>query len=940
MKKNKRIFTTICLLTCMLMTLVLFGCNNTGKGDKKNYDNIVPEIMYVDDVYEVTAEETIKNIISADESIIRIENNKLIACAAGEVTITIEVGSQKLERKIIVNSGLSTNIPNQLVCNTRHRLIVKYQNDVITDYEVSIENNNIITFQKGGLISQKLGKTKITISYKEFVKVYEVEVIDELKIKLEPVMKKGQTQKIECTNAQNIKMNDAVLTSSNPEVVKVISLTQIEALSVGTSTLTLKWNGEECQVEITVIMNFTYQYKKALAVEGVSNFNVLIDDNQQFEDYELISSDSSVVEVINKHEIKGVKEGMAKLTVNLKGYYQEEIEVYVTSMTLKAQTTMKRGGKQQLNVVFSVGNFTENCIFDVENENILVVSETGKVEALLPGTTTIRVTTESGFTDSIEITVEDVIYSITFDISEEDKALMPKDYLEKYSGFSVDDLPITLPNLEKNTASFLGWKINDSSKDLDLEKMKFEIPVGTNYNVVLRAYWGLSRLDLSYETTQVLGINETIRIIVTPYMLPKTVDITKLVWSSDNETIAKVSNGVVTGIGEGSTLITVCCEDNDNIFASIGVTVKQGVSEMSELLRYFVDNAAAEIIAKNITVTGYQFVYEHRLLGSVTDYLFEPFEVNEDYLVPKGMGNRPGEVREKFYIVVHDTASSASTADGLAHAKYIVGGGGGTSWHYTVANDGIYHHIPDNEVAYHAGDGHSSASEYHLNPTGVKATDDKHPKVTITEDGYYALNGVKTTIVAPTNDGKILTTDSINDMGVRVVIQNGYYYMGNTYFNKEYLKIANYGGNMNGIGMETTVNKGSDIYYTWQKTAKLVAHLMKANNLTIDDVKPHHYFSGKPCPATMRSNGFWDKFIQLVQFEYNMITKYAGYTVTFKSNNPEYLNDLGRVIKQDEKTKSVSYTITVSKDGKSESITLWAAIPGSSQFSPIIDKGE
>ena len=177
-------------------------------------------------------------------------------------------------------------------------------------------------------------------------------------------------------------------------------------------------------------------------------------------------------------------------------------------------------------------------------------------------------------------------------------------------------------------------------------------------------------------------------------------------------------------------------------------------------------------------------------------------------------------------------------------------------------------------------------------------------------------------------------------MGVRVVIQNGYYYMGNTYFNKEYLKISNYGGNMNGIGMETAVNKGSDIYYTWQKTSKLVANLMKTNNLTIDDVKPHHYFSGKPCPATMRSNGFWGKFIELVQFEYDMITKYAGYTVTFKSNDPEYVNNLGRVIKQDVKTRSVSYTITVSKDGKSESITLWTTIPGSSQFAPIVDKGE
>ena len=937
MRINKKLFSILCLSFLFICVVTLASCGKKEKDDK--YKNLVPTNMALGEVYEVKAEEAFE-MTSLNESIIKVDGNTLIACKMGEAEINIKINKETLTRKITVGEGMYVNIPSKMVCNTRHRLEVVLNNDTTTDYEVNVEDSSVITYQKGSLVSQKLGTTKITVTCDTYVREYTVEVIDMLSINLETTMRKGEIQTIECTNAQDKKMNDAVLTSSNPEVVKVISLSKIEAVSIGKATLTLRWNGEEQSVTVEVIMNFEYKYQKGLAVNGTSEFRVYMEGVTEFEDFTLVSSDSSVVEVVDKHHLKGLKEGKATITVKLNGYYEDKIEVNVVSMKLLGSEVMKRDGVQFLTVSFSPKGYNENFTFEVEDPTILKVNEKGRIDALKVGKSKVTVHTESGFTDSIEITVEDVFYSITFDINDEDKALMPADYLEKYSKFSIDDLPISLPLLTRNDASFLGWKINDSSSSLDLDKMKFEIPVGTNYDVVLTSNWGLSRLDLSYETNQVIGIGDTVKIIVTPYMVAKNIDVTKLVWSSDNETIATVSDGVVTGVGEGSTLISVYCEDNSNIYASIGVTIKQGVGKMSELLRYFVDNAAAEIIAKNITVTGYQFVYEHRLLGSVTDYLFEPFVVNENYLVPKGMGNRPGEVREKFYIVVHDTASSASTADGLAHAKYIVGGGGGTSWHYTVANDGIYHHIPDNEVAYHAGDGHSSKSEYRLIETGVKATDDKHPKVTITEDGYYALNGVKTTIEAPTNDGKILTTDSINDMGVRVVIQNGYYYMGNTYFNKEYLKISNYGGNMNGIGMETAVNKGSDIYYTWQKTAKLVANLMKTNNLTIDDVKPHHYFSGKPCPATMRSNGFWGKFIELVQFEYDMITKYAGYTVTFKSNDPEYVNNLGRVIKQDVKTRSVSYTITVSKDGKSESITLWTTIPGSSQFAPIVDKGE
>ena len=406
-----------------------------------------------------------------------------------------------------------------------------------------------------------------------------------------------------------------------------------------------------------------------------------------------------------------------------------------------------------------------------------------------------------------------------------------------------------------------------------------------------------------------------------------------MTWESENDNIATVENGVVTGVSDGFTLIKVKLTDYPKINTTIGVTVMSGLNELDDILQYFIDNAIDTIIAKNIVVTGYQFVYQHRLLSSVTNYLFEDFVVNNEvYPIPSTNSNRPGVVYPKYYITVHDTASSASSATAKAHAQYVLDGGGGTSWHYSVGNDGIYHQIPDNENAYHAGDG---GRPYQLYNSGIKATT-KYPIVTISTDGYYELNGEKSNVLAPRNDNnEILTTKDINDEGIRVVIQDGVYFIGNTYYNSTYHYIANAGGNNNSIGMETMVNQGSDLYYTWQKTAKLVAHLMQDNNLSIDDVKPHHFFSGKNCPETMRDNGLWPNFIKLVQFEYDMLTKYSDYTISFESHDLEYLNALGRVIKQDKYTKTVSYTITVSKNGVSKSVTLSTNIPGTIGLKPI-----
>ena len=74
-------------------------------------------------------------------------------------------------------------------------------------------------------------------------------------------------------------------------------------------------------------------------------------------------------------------------------------------------------------------------------------------------------------------------------------------------------------------------------------------------------------------------------------------------------------------------------------------------------------------------------------------------------LVDEGNPARPGIERKIKYVVIHETGNFARGADAKSHSTYLTENNTGTtSWHYTVDETSIYHHIPDTEVAWHAGD--------------------------------------------------------------------------------------------------------------------------------------------------------------------------------------------------------------------------------------------
>ncbi len=66
---------------------------------------------------------------------------------------------------------------------------------------------------------------------------------------------------------------------------------------------------------------------------------------------------------------------------------------------------------------------------------------------------------------------------------------------------------------------------------------------------------------------------------------------------------------------------------------------------------------------------------------------------------------RPQIEREIKWIVIHETDNRGSSAGALNHDTFLhTDDSQVNSWHYTVDDSVIYHHLPDNEVGWHAGD--------------------------------------------------------------------------------------------------------------------------------------------------------------------------------------------------------------------------------------------
>lgn len=150
--------------------------------------------------------------------------------------------------------------------------------------------------------------------------------------------------------------------------------------------------------------------------------------------------------------------------------------------------------------------------------------------------------------------------------------------------------------------------------------------------------------------------------------------------------------------------------------------------------------------------------------GSVNLYLFDGLNLDDkNYLInPETMKGKHSRLMPSIeFITVHDTANING---GLtAHGNYWLNTSHTTSIHFTVGDYGVIQSLDTRYAAHHAGDGDDV--KFAWEDTGVKANDDTNPDIDISADGYYAFNGQKTPIKAPTKNGQILDKSYFTELG-------------------------------------------------------------------------------------------------------------------------------------------------------------------------------
>ncbi|MDY0064632.1 MAG: Ig-like domain-containing protein, partial [Bacilli bacterium] len=433
----------------------------------------------------------------------------------------------------------------------------------------------------------------------------------------------------------------------------------------------------------------------------------------------------------------------------------------------------------------------------------------------------------------------------------------------------------------------------------------------------------VERIEARYEGNAVLKVGDNVQ-LETNYFGPDT-SVTLTYTSSNNEIATVSSDGLVSAVAPGTVLITIQYGD---IQAIVGFTVVSATTPLSDILQAFADANNGIVEDRTIVYIGSDdgsADYPHDIYNAASDYWSTVLPAVTANMLSTTAPNYDGRTMESLeFIVIHDTAGSGSTSTAWANSHWCTNPTNNiSSWHYTIGNDGIYQQLEDEMVGWHAGDGTEWGTTTTLYDTGVPYEGDR-PTVTLGTDGYFYINDKKTLVLAPSG------STAINTLGMVCFIgDNGNYVIPTTHVTSGYGQvIAARGGNLNGIGIETAVNMGSDVYLTWQMTAKFVAELLVKHDLTPDRVWFHNNFSNKPCPRSMITSEHVDEFLEMVYMEYEILKNFADYTITFTSSNPDIIDNSGRIVAAPDYTTNVTYTVTVEKSGVQESITLNTLVVG------------
>lgn len=412
-------------------------------------------------------------------------------------------------------------------------------------------------------------------------------------------------------------------TSSKQSVATITNSGLVSAIAEGQSTITASAGGKSATCLVTVskgvvaVTSVSLNKTELSLTKGQSETltATVKPDDATDKTVAWASSDSAIATVDASGKVTAVAGGNAVITAkagNQEAKCSVVVSVPMESVSLnKTELFLEKGKSETLTATITPSDATENKVdWSSSNTAIATVDVNGKVTAVAGGSATITVKVgEKTATCSITVTVS--VESVSLD----------KTNLTLEEGAS-DYLTATI-NPSDATDKIVSWNSSDSGiATVDPNGKVTAVKEGT---ATITVHAGDKKADCSVTVQKkviavdvitldkgnaTLFVGNTLTLSAT--VLPNDATDKTVTWTSSNPSTATVENGVVTGIGIGTTVITATAGDKsatcsilvvkdsaDGVYASYyggAMSIINGKIQSGSQLNFGVVNYSSETI--------------------------------------------------------------------------------------------------------------------------------------------------------------------------------------------------------------------------------------------------------------------------------------------------------------------------------------------------------
>lgn len=412
-------------------------------------------------------------------------------------------------------------------------------------------------------------------------------------------------------------------TSSAPDIVSVTNDGTVTAKAVGSAIITVRnANGHSATATVTVddvVVPITSvvlsETTLTMNKESSQGLRVIVNPSDTTMDTTITwkSSNEEVASVSSTGLVRAKRPGKVVISATSSNGIVAECDVTVRSeiksvVLNQTALTLEEGSNQSLRATINPSDTTDakDLNWVSSNTSVATITQNGEVTAVAPGTATITVITVNGRKAECKITVTEAVVtrpitSVTLDqtsltLVEDEEATLtatinPSD--------TTDSRTLVWTSSDEDVATVVDGVVTAKSAGTttitvtSVNGKKASCVVTVNAKEIPITSVTLNRDVLTIKA----GNNETLTAAILP---ENTTQSKELTWTSSNDSVASVADGVVTAKKAGNATITV--RTVNGLEATCVVTVYE-INKDS--LSTLIDSANA-LNADNYTATSYQ----------------------------------------------------------------------------------------------------------------------------------------------------------------------------------------------------------------------------------------------------------------------------------------------------------------------------------------------